>query len=414
MFQTQNWCALPFFHLSTDPTGNIRPCCRAEPIAKIQTSSFKNTWNGESIRALRKDFLAGEKSEVCRSCWNYEDQGIVSFRQRINLNFSKAFSEGLLEKVDVESGKIDAPIQYLELKLTNKCNLACRMCNPENSSRWAQIKKREPDQLLVRNHFNSPLVVKEIEEILNHPMFKIVCFVGGEPFLDETHFSYLSLIKDKSKVTYVTNTNLTKLSFGGRDILDTLDDFQDVRLIVSIDGDAERQKYIRKGISIENFEKNLLLLRSRCSADKWNLFSSAVISLLNIYYIPELIMYSLRFDLIPVPFTIIDDPIHLRLNLLPKEQKDLIKSSILDWYQRFNLKEYVSDNNLKKVNNHFTQVQFSLEQSIKSVVNALDNCDFQKANWKIFEQEMKWFGPSEMSDMQINQPELFKMMERFL
>lgn len=384
----ETWCALPFFHLSTDPTGNIRPCCRAEPIATIRTSTFKQAWDGEQVASIRRDFLAGKKSKSCQSCWDYEAKGITSFRQRVAPKISTDFSKKMREHTNATTGKTAAPIKYLELKLTNKCNLICRMCNSENSSRWAQLKRGCSVEPIVSRYFDSPEVQQEIKAIINHPEFETICFVGGEPFIDESHNEYLSLIENKSNIAYLTNTNLTHLVYQGRDVLKSLKDFREVTLIVSIDGDSLRQSYIRVGINIKTFENNLRRIQNECTQKRWTLQSSAVISLLNILHIPELIEYSLQFDLIPVPFTILEHPFHLKLNLLPLRERVKIKEKILEWYEQFNLHQFIDSRNLRRLRAHYSQTKSCLDQSIISLCNALDDIEVNEGQQGVFIKEM--------------------------
>ncbi len=410
MFEQNSWCPLPFFHLSADTTGNIRACCRSQPLAHISLSTFKEAWNCESIRSIRRDFLNGKKPKACQSCWDYEAKGITSFRQRIESFVSTESSQKMRQLTTVETGEIKAPTKYLELKLTNKCNLVCRMCNPESSSRWAQFKKTGVGPV-IHDHFSSMATKLEILEIVNHPEFETICFVGGEPFIDQAHFEYLSLIADKSKIAYVANTNLTHLQLGGQDVLESLKEFREITLFVSIDGDPVRQSYIRTGIDIEMFEKNLRRIQNANLSDKWTFNSTAVVSLLNIYHIPELIEYSLRFDLRPVPFTLLEGPAYLKLNLLPLQERQKIKEKIIAWYGTFDLNQFIESFDLKRVRKSFLQTKRSLDQSIMSVCNALDDVENGQALWDIFHKEMGQHDILGETSGPLVHPELYKILD---
>ncbi len=378
-----NWCSLPFFHLSTDPTGDILPCCKAQPVANIKTTSLQEAWNSPATRALRKDFLKNEKSCLCSGCWQSERRGVTSFRQKMHAEFGDDFATLLIAATDPNTGNMNSPVQYLELKLSNFCNLMCRMCGPRFSSRWESLIEEHSDLDVpsgdTRRSFGSERVNSDIARIVNHPDFKIICFVGGEPFLDPQHFQYLSLIENKRGTVYVTNTNLTHLSFKGQDILQLIDGFKEVRLIVSLDGDRKTQEYIRSGINIDQFEKNLRRLSRETDPTRWHLKSSATVSALNAFGVPEMFEYALSFDLIPVVSTILDSPSHLSLSVLPAHSRKFLKEQISGWHANFDLLQFAKDRELRRVLAQLPLVQNNLRSSVLSILSALDGPEVTSA-----------------------------------
>ena len=65
---------------------------------------------------------------MCVKCWHAEDSGIESFRQRFR-DYDKFIGQ-------------EPKIRYIETALSTHCNLSCRMCNDNFSSKWKLIKNR--------------------------------------------------------------------------------------------------------------------------------------------------------------------------------------------------------------------------------------------------------------------------------
>lgn len=88
---------------------------------------------------LRQQFLAQERPATCQRCWNEEDAGRTSKRMH-TLN-------RLQHMIQDESWDSQAkPLQFLDLKLGNICNLKCRICGSWSSSTFAAEELAEiPD-----------------------------------------------------------------------------------------------------------------------------------------------------------------------------------------------------------------------------------------------------------------------------
>jgi MoaA/NifB/PqqE/SkfB family radical SAM enzyme len=126
---------MPFNSLEISPDGTCKVCCKIQTdIKKTNTEYFnvlndtiEDIWHSVDLQMLRKKFLKNERPEECRLCWTEEESNIKSLRQQTQHG-----------QVDLENPKVT----YLSLKLSNKCNLACRICSPHLSSLWqSQFKK---------------------------------------------------------------------------------------------------------------------------------------------------------------------------------------------------------------------------------------------------------------------------------
>jgi hypothetical protein len=129
----------PFTGLATREDGAIKVCCRSQPIGWIQEESLESAWNNKKIIEVRRQVLAGERPDVCKPCFDLEDQGVESLRQR--------HIKGLIPeaRINLYPNTLDnlredytMPFEFptMEIKLNNLCNLKCRMCGPTDSNQW--------------------------------------------------------------------------------------------------------------------------------------------------------------------------------------------------------------------------------------------------------------------------------------
>ena len=82
------FCVLPWVSIEASPVGTVRPCCLADDEIlddngnkfELSTANFADLQNCRHMRGLREQFLAGERPQTCRKCWNEERGGRTSKR----------------------------------------------------------------------------------------------------------------------------------------------------------------------------------------------------------------------------------------------------------------------------------------------------------------------------------------------
>jgi MoaA/NifB/PqqE/SkfB family radical SAM enzyme len=265
----------PFTGLATREDGAVKVCCRSAPIGNIQDNTLEEIWNNDTIQLVRKQVLNGERPEVCKPCFDLEDQGVESLRQR-HIN-------GVIPEARINLYP-DTPLQEImpfefptiEIKLNNLCNLKCRMCNPLDSTNWTDWDKVVPFYKK-ENNFLVPtiegLVDKpgkyigafddtdnwwaSFEKLLPH--FRRVEFAGGEPLMDPQHYKILDMLKPYGKnieIKYATNGTTLGIS-KGRTIHDYWPHFRSVAVNVSLDGIHDVYNYIRGNGDFSQVEANI-------------------------------------------------------------------------------------------------------------------------------------------------------------
>ena len=146
-------------------SGAVYPCCAPNgPHTKLYHNKIKDflfihddfnkVLNNTQIVNLRKSMIAGEKSPLCNTCWKSEETTGQSERTMGNQNIQANVYK---EVIDFSN------IFHINLFLGNKCNLACRMCNPWCSSLIAKqtdiIYQRPPTPIIQFNDDNQQRII---------------------------------------------------------------------------------------------------------------------------------------------------------------------------------------------------------------------------------------------------------------
>lgn len=269
----------PFTGLATREDGAVKICCRSLPIGWIQEQSLEEIWNNDKMREVRRQVQNGERPDVCKPCFDLEDQGVESLRQRhINGVIPEARINLYPNAVTKLTNSYSMPFEFptMEIKLNNLCNLKCRMCNPLDSTNWKDWDAVVPFYKK-ENNYLVPTIDKLVdtpgkyigpfddsdnwwtsfEKLIPH--FKRVEFAGGEPLMDPNHYKILDMLKPYGKnieIKYATNGTTLGIS-KGRTIHDYWPHFRSVAVNVSLDGIGAVYDYIRTNSSFEQVENNI-------------------------------------------------------------------------------------------------------------------------------------------------------------
>ena len=335
----------PFTGLATREDGAIQACCRSHPVGFIQDATLENIWNNDTMQRIRRQVLNNERPPECAPCFNLEDQGVESLRQRhiagvipearINL-----YPNTLLQEV--------MPFEFptMEIKLNNLCNLKCRMCHPMDSTSWNDWKeveefyvkennfmvKRIEELNLMRKPYldkfeDNPNWWSSFEKLLPH--FRRVEFAGGEPLMDPQHYRILDMLKPyghQIELKYATNGTTLGIS-KGRTIHDYWPHFRSVAVNVSIDGIGSVYEYIRGNSSWNQVVENIQELQTIPNISR--IVGAVAVQVSNVLILDKMIECFLD-DLGIVFYTnMVNYPNVLSIQVLPNELKSLAIKRLL-------------------------------------------------------------------------------------
>lgn len=253
-----------------------RTCCRADVLPmpsadpyRLGRDSVETVWNGQALRQIRLQMLNGARPPQCGLCWHDEDLNGPSMRQFENQKWAERMDlEALASSTDAAGSVPHAPV-YFEIRAGNLCNLKCVMCNPRNSTTWAEDSELfdgkyewlRSKQIATKEQaawFESPSFQKFLTE--NITRFEEIYFTGGEPLLLKGHYNFLQMLLDAGmgrRVRLRYDTNLTKLN---PKVIGLWAQFSHVEVSVSLDGHGEVANFIRYPLDWRDLQRKMALL----------------------------------------------------------------------------------------------------------------------------------------------------------
>ena len=337
---TSNFCTMPFNSLEVSPDGTCKVCCKIQTDIKKSNTEYFNVlnddindiWHSVDLQLLRKKFLKNERPEECRLCWTEEESNVKSLRQQTATGIA-----------DLENPKVT----YLSLKLSNKCNLACRICSPHLSSLWqTQFKKLNLDLQPVEMFKTIDLEKFQGDRLLSlHALsnnLTQLLIYGGEPLINDEVIAYLEYLADSSiskNIQLILNTNGTVYS---EKIISIFRKFKSVELFLSIDDIEKRFEYQRWPAKWSKIDSNIQNYAKLSDNIKVEFYPS--VSVLNILNIEEMLEKLSSYN-VPITFNnIIHDPRLLSIRNLPKECKSIVieKINSID-FSKFNFNKTYPD-----------------------------------------------------------------------
>jgi sulfatase maturation enzyme AslB (radical SAM superfamily) len=285
---SSTFCMLPFMHIYGSAGGDMVPCCEAQEIPLNNPGeSAQQSWNNSNYRELRRALANGERPERCSVCWHNEDSGIVSNRLQWEKDNWDTFGE--LIKVNNDYS-VDNPPYWIELKVSNFCNLKCIMCSTHSSYKRVAdldiISKYTTDGYETRLLRPTELFASLNEWPELWESVHTLQFTGGEPIINQEHYDLLAGIpaelKSKIKLRYATN--ISHIKFKQHDLLEIWSEFKHVNIKVSMDGIGDVYNYIRQDGDWDTVYANMMVLNNTPGID---LAAGITVQAHNIFQMPE-------------------------------------------------------------------------------------------------------------------------------
>lgn len=330
------FCALPWLHLSSRPDGKMRTCCTSnassvqDPDSSIKIgggevgvitndsgipsnfnhTSLEDAWNSEYMRNVRKTMIAGGKPASCLKCYKEEEAGHLSKRNWETDYWGKRYDLNQLVAETDATGSVKPVIRYIDLRMGSKCQLACVMCSPHDSTGWIKDWKKifpiisnsnlkntsqwenkgQNDGASYNWHKNNPRFWQELYDQV--PNLYQLYFAGGESLIIDEHYD---LLEECIKRGYAKNIELRYNSNGVEwrdDLFDLWKEFKRVRFHYSIDAYGEQNDYIRYPSTWQHQEEVFYLLDN--TSPQVEVTTATTLMALNIGYIPEFVKWKVN------------------------------------------------------------------------------------------------------------------------
>lgn len=275
---SDTFCVLAFIHLHLTPNGTAKMCCIAgENISKegtalsINNVTYEEIWNSPYMLNARHSMSKGLCVTACERC--YREEKVVGTSRRVQMNEywlseNSPPPEEIFKNAEKLGWRVKARPIFLQLNMGNLCNLACRMCASEYSSRisgdpvhnkWmpAPINDSGITRFEKIGGWWSQRALM-FGEILSEPLeCRRIIFQGGEPLIIREFGEILDYLIEKQagdNVVIELTTNMTSVS---DKLIDKLKRFNRVDLGCSIDGIGEVLEYIRYPAKWDKVQANL-------------------------------------------------------------------------------------------------------------------------------------------------------------
>lgn len=428
------FCLSPWNQIHVTPIGVVKPCCVFDgglqnenyKTIRITDDKVENIWNGKAFKDLRLKMLKGEKIPECKKC--YEEEKVSNSSDRIRyLTLNSSVIEAIMKSL--HDGQVDNLPSILNLKIGNKCNLKCRMCQPLDSAmidaEFSLLSKLDPRfrsfdnaNAFDYNYNETPIEIAGnwiSEPIAKENMFKLLAntehmsLAGGEVAFTQEAIDLLKFCVDENiakNINITASSNLTRLD---EELLNLMAHFKCFRVVASIDGIENTAEYIRYPSKWNIIKKNLKkLVDAPINIVPVIAPTIQIYNVLNIVQVLELAeeLDCKKWEYFENPsthLTVLFDPQHLSIRHLPRSIKDLAIERLL---------EFQSRSKLLKASAHYSE-QFkllvnTLKQDNYDTVNGYTSRDYL-AHFLQYTQDL---------DKQRNQrfqdylPELYQLLQK--
>ena len=333
--RSETFCSVLWNHQMVDGTGRVKPCCRFLEDHRpknhtLDNHSIQDIFDSDFQNDLRERVLRGERLEGCKRCYEEEDNNKKSLRMRLNEHTKVGEKH-----VDTNDNKLE----YLELSLSNDCNLMCRMCD----SRYSHKLFDEEQEYHGKTFSKTKRTKANLDSIYPHLKdMKYIKFTGGEPLIIPDHWTLLEYAVEKGyakniRLNYSTNCTV----FPKQKIVDIWKEFDHIELAVSLDSivkeENEYQRHLTKhSQALANIEKYVEV------ADEvgMTVLARPTITIYNAYHLPETLEWldDRKVRLNPTHLTY---PLYLSVTVLPENQKDIIRNKYAQYsYKNDEIKKF--------------------------------------------------------------------------
>jgi MoaA/NifB/PqqE/SkfB family radical SAM enzyme len=340
------FCNSPWYELHIYWDGALSFCCHATPevpypVAEkskynIRNMSIAEWYVSEPMQQARLRMLGSERWNHCRKCYHEEEHSNTSRRHRSNQK-SVIFREQFQNSFEQSPGYDKfADLNYkglpvdLHIDLGNYCNLACKMCTPEASSRIASQHRvwKMTDTVATDWTRDQATWDRFLAELITIPKLKNIHFMGGETLIQprfEECIDYLIANKRTDVlISFVTNgTTYNPV------LIKKLKQFARVGLEVSIETLGKTNNYIRQGTDTKVVVNNIMKYIAECNNTSITLTLRPAPSLLSARDYWQVIEFALQNQLL-IKSNLCSEPEFLSIGTLPQS----IRLTYLDNYKK--------------------------------------------------------------------------------
>lgn len=237
-------CYAPFINVRASSFGHAPCCVYTEP---QQSKSLDEYWTSDHIKNIREQLLDGKYPSGCSLCvYNIQNQSYVQIEQ-----FDRFYKNNPVE-INVQTGNERNAPTAIEYKVSNKCNLKCRMCRPSDSNLIYEEAKKHNLEHFYNDETYPEIDTSDVVDYIVNKDIPLVYVLGGETVLDPRSIVALKKLKaNNPNINLQTTTNAT---YYNKKFFDELKGFTNLTLVLSIDGVGKAYEYVRTNAKWEMVE----------------------------------------------------------------------------------------------------------------------------------------------------------------
>lgn len=288
-------------------------------------------FNSEPVQDFRRRILKDSRISECTSCYAQEDVGGQSRRFNSNQKsviFQQAFDHSFdqspgRDHFDDSGHTVTHPVD-LHIDLGNFCNLACKMCNSQASSKIAAQEVKwgiDSSRPFVGTNWTKNQTVWDSfkQQLLTIPGLKNIHLMGGETLLTDRFEDLVDTLIQHGRFdvcfSFVTNGTVFNA-----ELIDKLSKFQRVGIEVSIETLTQHNSYTRQGTNTALVLRNIHRYLEKCNGSSVTVALRPAVSLLTIGQFGTVLQYALEHKLV-VKSLIVNSPAFLSATVLPHSAK---------------------------------------------------------------------------------------------
>lgn len=341
-FDPANFCVGPFSEVRINTDGIMNFCHAADQSMTVMDENITNLTvdqyfcgHSSSAAQARQSLSQGQSLPNCHICYKNEKNGLLSFRQRHNLQAAIFQKKDFLPSVQEAWPRISnwRKPRFYHVSLSNLCNMACMMCHPRYSSMLAHLHQKTgmwPDGADVLKDWTRDTAAWDgfVRHLLDNPDIACLHFMGGEPMYHKRFVELLDVLIEHKHCDFGL-TVVTNGSIHNTEILHRLQHFRDVQIEISIESLDSSNDYIRWPSSYREIRKNIEAYLAERN-ERFSVVLRSVPQFLSAVSYDQLIEFALQ-NHVPIDSNVLHHPDFFCLNLLP----DDIKTTVIDRLRRF-------------------------------------------------------------------------------
>jgi len=427
------FCNTPWYEIHIYWDGSFGICCQEyhklhndNQKYNISSMSIMDWFNSEPVRNFRLEMLQNSRNSKCRKCYEEEDNNGNSRRFKINMKsviftrsaFDDSFQQSPGHKHFEHSfnnqGHTNTYPIDIHVDLGNYCNLACKMCKAEASStiasqnvKWGIESDRQylgldwTKNINVWNNFK--------QQILNIPNLNNIHFMGGETLLTDRFEDFVDTMIEHQRFelcfSFVSNGTVYK-----PELVEKLKKFRRVGFEISIESMEQQNSYVRQGTNTDQVLKNINSYLKHCNNSSVTVTLRTAPNLLTVGSYISLLEYSLKNNLI-VKSNLCTRPEFLKIEMLPKDVKEMYKQQYVDFLKQFDNLSTDIDYNASDPNQHH-QVIKEQAQLCLSLLNSATPSDSEQQLKALVDHCRQWDKVYKL-DARSLYPELTDVWDRY-